>query len=336
MRLAPEARHRVLSLARHAAVAAGLGVGWLLLGGSSASASSDPIPPLPVSSQVLASPVVSSPVQAASAAVKPVTAALPPSAGVQQPAPQLQNTVASAIGSTTTALGATVTAAPAVVAPVLQGPLEPLAPVVTHAASGLGQTATTVGGAISDTAAAPVPVALPDPLGPSAPAAPKPAAGSGAPSTGAPDVPAAAATAAPALAETSPGESSPAQVALADVTATQAPVVELSTDRGQASLTAGAPDWSTIWSTAAVIQQGLDASEQAPLGAPLMPEPDVPLAAPTGSGAGGAGPTSPVSGAAALAAGFLLAPLFFLLGRTRPLQGFVPASPAFDPGSTPD
>ena len=333
MRLAPEARHRVLSLARHAAVAAGLGVGWLLLGGSSASASSDPTPPVPVSSQVLASPVTNAPVELAAPVVRPLAAALPPVSAVQQSSrqpqeaapqvqeavPQVQEAVASAVESTTTTLGSAVAAAPSVVAPVLQGPLEPLEPVVTHSASGLGQSVAQVGKAVSDTAASPAPVSLPDTQNLVPAAAPKPTA--------------------PPLTAGSAGVLNPsADVQLTDeptasAPAAVAPAVELFAGLGAVS---AGPEWAGLSVPAAVLQS-LGTVALAPLDAPPLAQPDGPPAAPSDSGAGGSGgPISPVQGNASLAAEFLLAPLFILLGRIRPPRGLVPASPTFDPGSTPD
>ncbi|KHL01076.1 hypothetical protein [Sinomonas humi] len=328
MRLAPEARHRVLSLARHAAVAAGLGVGWLLLGGSSASASSDPTPPLPVSSQVLSSPVVNAPAQLTATAVKPVAAALPPVAPVQElvaPAqdavPQVQNEVASAVKSTTTALSSAVAATPSVVAPVLQGPLEPLEPVVTHTASRLGQTVAKVGNAVS-AAPSPVAVNLPSPVTASTPAA-------------------APAPASPVLAAPSPNvanpsvEASPDGAPTAGQPATQAPAVERFASLATGSSGVGALSWAAFW--ASVLPNSLGTVAQTPLDLPPLTQPVAPPAGPSDSAGGGSsGPTPPVQGNAALAAEFSLAPLFFLLGRARPRRELVPASPAFDPGSTPD
>ncbi|MCH6471276.1 hypothetical protein [Sinomonas terrae] len=336
MRLTPEARQRVLSLARHAAVAAGLGVGWLLLGGSSASASSDPAPPLPVSSQVLASPVTNAPVELAAPVVKPLAAALPPVSAVQQSSrqlqtvqeavpqaqeavPQVQESVASAVESTTTTLGSAVAAAPSVVAPVLQGPLEPLEPVVTHSASGLGQSVAQVGKAVSDTAASPAPVSLPDTQNLVPAAVPKPTAP---PLTaGSADVPNPSAD---VQLTDAPTASAPAAVA---------PAVELFAGLGAVY---ASPDWAGLSVPAAVLQS-LGTVALAPLDAPPLALPDAPPATPSDSGAGGSGgPISPVQGNASLAAEFLLAPLFILLGCIRSRRGLVPASPTFDPGSTPD
>lgn len=329
MRLTPVAHHRVLSFARHATIAAGLGLGWLLLGGSSASAASDPAPALPIT----APPAVSAPASAvlapASAVLAPasavldavphaavpltapVTRAVPIVQDLPQAVPQLQTAATSAVQGTTTTLGQAVDAVPAVAAPVLQGPLEPLNPLVGAAASSLGQAVTTAGGGVSDTLSAPVPVALPDPL-PSLASAPlAPAADPGAAVPG--------------------DQTSPDGAAFAD-SATIDPAAW-----GQAILAGLGPDWSYGVLPAAAALEELGTETQAPAGTPPLPQPDVPLPAPFGAASsGGSWAPSGPAGTATLAAAFLLAPLFMLLGRTRPARGLVPSSPAFDPGSTPD
>jgi hypothetical protein len=335
MRLAPKARIRVLRLARHAAVAAGLGVGWLLLGGSPASASQDASPPVPVSSQVLsptviAEPVAASPVRTVSAAAEAAMAALPSAVRARGAVLPLQNTAGPATAATIKAVGPAVAAAPAAVSPVLQGPLKPVAPVVTvvtvvtDTASRLAQTAADAGRALTATAATPLGVPLAGPLSPSAPAGgPEQAAG--------PVVNRADASAAPGAASGADA----GQRARTEASAPQDPPAWAAGGRCRASVTVRTLGWSTLQPEAGVAGQGLGGGIPAPLGPP--PLPGMPPATPPGAGAGGTGgPVAPAGGTATLAAGFLLAPAFLLLRRARPPRSLMPTLPAFDPGSTPD
>jgi hypothetical protein len=296
MRLTAEARHRALSLVRHAAIAAGLGVGWLLLSGQSASADVLSVPSLP----------------AVSNTVSTVESSVPTTSELPSSLPQVsdvQHAVSSGISRTTSTLASTVEAAPAVVAPVLTGPLEPLAPVVDQTASGVGTAVTTVGGSVAGTVdtplPTPLPVAAPDPL-PASSAAP--AENAAAP------VPAPAEQLDQAAAPRAPSDA-------------VSPIASGSTPK--------AFDWSFWTKEPAQLANSAGAVPPAsPADGPeqLQLPPSAPASTSGGSdGTAGGGPT-----VASLAGGFLLAVPLFFRGRRRPLSTLVPPTPAFDPGSTPD
>lgn len=312
MRLTAETRQRVLSAARHAAIAAGVGVGWLLLSGQSASADSHTSPQLPAVSGVVSS--VQTIAQPLPSVIQDASAALPKVSAVPKSVSEVQGALSGGITQTTTALASSVEALPSAVAPVLSGPLEPLAPVVDRTASGLGSALTEVGGGVATTVETPVPGSVPEVLhGLEAPAA------------------------APTTAEVaSPGpEDSPAAdnpVAPADA----------SSDALGAAPSSIAPvglDWSQIWSqTADTTADGFAADSPAsPANGQDQQHQLPPPSAPPGSSTGGSdGTVGGGPNAASLAGGFLLALSLFLSGRRHPLSALVPPTPAFDPGSTPD
>lgn len=297
MRLTAEARHRALSLVRHAAVAAGLGVGWLLLSGQSANADVLGVPSLPVVSNT-----VSTVESAVPKTGNPLPSSLPQVSDVQQG-------VSSGISRTTSTLASTVEAAPAVVAPVLTGPLEPLAPVVDQTASGVGTALTTVGGSVASTVETPLPAPLPVAVPALVPA-----------------------TSAPAESAATP---IPAAIELPDqATAPGTPATSEAVSPVAAGSASAAFDWAA-W-TKGPAQLAGTAGAKAPASPANGPD-ELQLApAPASTSGGSDGPGAGAPTAASLAGGFLLAVPLFFSGRRRPLSTLVPPPPAFDPGSTPD
>jgi hypothetical protein len=313
MRLTAETRQRVLSAVRHAAIAAGVGVGWLLLSGQSASADSHSGPQLPAVSGVVSS--LQAVVQPAPSVIQDASVALPKVTEVQKPVSEVQGALSGGITQTTTALASSVEALPSAVGPVLSGPLEPLAPVVDHTASGLGSALTDVGGGVASTVETPVPVSVPEVIPVQAPAT------AGAPTTS--DASASAAEDSPAAADN--------LVALADTStdalpATASPIVPLGLN------------WSQIWSQTAEVTADVLAADSPASPADGQDQHQLPPpSAPPGSSAGGSdGTVGGGPNAASLAGGLLLSAPLFLSGRRHPLSALVPPTPAFDPGSTPD
>ena len=303
------ARPRALGLLRHAIAAAGLGLGWLLLSGPAASAMGDPLG---------AESLLEAPLSSVSSVVAPLT-----ESGVESAPSAL-------VESTTTTLAETVEAVPPAVAPVLTGPLEPLAPVVSGASSDVGGLITTVGdtvgsvgATVGDVVDAVVPTPLPLPEPPPAPVLTGPLPGPVAPPASAP---------AP--------ESAPVHDAIAPAASPASPGGPASVDPAGIVVSARALlawGWSMpdlVAAPPAVIGSAtVGPPDDAPDGPWTFPLFDRQLwlgSGPTGSFGGGFTTT------AMLAAALVLPALLLLTVRKRPYAGSVPASPAFDPGSTPD
>lgn len=297
MRLRPAAPSRILAVVRHASLAAGFALGWILLSSSGASASDDLLGSLPLPTAPVSAPatLVTTPVD------------LP---GV----PAVQQTIASAVGSTTSTLVSGVQAAPSLVAPVLTGPLEPAAPVVDQTASGAAATVGSVGGTAASVVSDPasVPGLLTSPIQP--------------PATPPTQQPASPDTVAPATEESAaadPGIHPPA-------------VPSVDADRAKVVSPVRVPGWSlfALASTAAGTHAG---ALLAPSPAPDDPLPAPLPAAPPSGGTGGApdGSRGPSPPAEALAGFELVSPLLVFEGQ-RAHRDPAPPSRTFDPGSTPD
>jgi hypothetical protein len=309
-------RGRALALARHAAAAAGVGIGWLLLSGAAATAA--PGTPDDLVGAVLSAPATATSGTGAPNIPGPVTML------TRTTAPLTSDPVGTAADLSSAASGSSASglrALPAAVEPITEGPLRPLspvlAPVVTGTAGALGGTVEVVGGAAQTVADAGSAV-LSGPL--------LPAGQLGAPAA---DVPA---DAAPALAE---GAASETPAGGPVDSGSSADVVGTIPD-ASAGVLARALFAGPILSTAVPVGA---AFQTAPAGAPVpgFPEaPALPLAAvPSGGGLFSLG--GDASGLAALAAAaFTLSVAWRAgpLGRARTL--ILPAAPAFDPGSTPD
>lgn len=298
-------RSRAVALARHAAGAAGLGLGWLLLSGSPAAALGDLTD--------IASGATSSLTSTVSETVAAPAKLL---AGGENSTKSTPGTLSGAASTTTSSLASVVQAAPPALEPVLPAPLEPLVPVLeetTGTASGLvqdvGGTAAGAVGLAEDVVADPVlgvplPVTLPLPVlepVPVPPLTPEP-------------VPAALAP---------PVESAPAPVA-APVQPVWEPTILV---RLAASGLAIAPE-----ARAAVPVLGTLA------GWPETWRLDVVLlhAVPASPGAVGSGGMTGGSLLALTGGAFLLALLWRAGPRLFSAAPSLPSSPAFDPGSTPD
>ena len=301
----PTARPRALGLLRHSLAAAGLGLGWLLLSGPAASAWSDPLgtgglldaPLAPVSS--LAAPLVES------------------------------------VEGTTTALATTVESFPTATEPLLTGPLEPLAPVVGGLTSDVGEAVTTVGDVLGDTVSAPLPVAEP----PSAPALPGPLA----PLLPAPDLvmPPVPATV-PEPAPVPDAAASPLSGAARPESDAALTAVDLPSAGDATRTTVAVRAWagSMLGHLASVPAELSSTAGHTPAGSPgtpggpwIIPLLDRhPWLGSGLTGSSGAGFT----GTAMLSAAFMLPALLLLTVRKRTSAGPARASPAFDPGSTPD
>ncbi|MDP9883215.1 hypothetical protein J2W21_000705 [Sinomonas atrocyanea] len=331
-------RSRARSLVRHAAAAAGLGVGWLLLSGGAASAAAPP--PGDLLGSVVAPPVAaaSSPGHSTpsllSASVstgalgKRVAGTLPRTTAALTSDPV--GTVAGLAAGATTSTASELRALPGAVEPLTNGPLAPLspvlAPVVSGTAGALGSAVDAVGSAAQDvahttTAVLPAPrVEVPVPVPAPVPAHPAPVA---AQAGGTPDLPGTADAVPAAEASRAATGSGPR--------AFEAVPADSSLDSTTRSLLTGP------FVSAALM---VDAAASAVL--PDDPAPSFPtlpwLPATAGSvdggllGPGGSGP----SPAALAAAGFALALAWRAGPRVHPRAVRVPALPAFDPGSTPD
>ncbi|MGN6405180.1 hypothetical protein [Sinomonas sp.] len=322
MRLTPTARLRALAVVRHASVAAGLGLGWVLLSGAAASASSGLLGTGDLLGTATSTPVttVAAPVTGAASNATP---------GIVAAVPGAQSTGSTLVQSTTTALASTVEAVPSVAGPVLTGPLAPLAPVVNGTTSVVAHTISGVGNTLGGTASTPLPPppALPAPVSQPAP------------------VPASGDQAAPAPVAVS--EATPPSTPAAAADQPAVPASPAATDaRPAGDPQAAAPvraghvpawDWS-VPGAATAPQDGFHpAADGSPSGSPGEPWSPPLLDQPLWLSAGNAGSfggwfTSP----ATLASAFIFVPLLLVSLRNRPVGGLLPPSPAFDPGSTPD
>ena len=295
-------RSRAAALARHAAGAAGLGLAWIVLSGSPAAALGE------ITDIVggAASSVVSTVSDTAAAPVQ----ILP---GGEDAAGPVTGTLGGVTSTTTSSLASVVEAAPAAVEPVLPEPLEPLVPVLeetTGAASGLVQD---LGGTttdvleLADTVVEDPLQVLPVPVAPPAP---------GITTSPAPAQPAAAA-AVPA-----PADSAPA-LATAPVEPVWEPTILV---RLAASGLALAPEARAMVPVLGSLTGPPD-SWQFDLSLLAMP------ASPGTLGSGGmlSSPLLALAGG-----GFLLALMWRAGPRLFRAAPGLPASPAFDPGSTPD
>lgn len=323
MRLTPLARLRALAVMRHAAVAAGLGLGWLLLSGSAASALDDP---LGAGSLLGTSPPTSS-----------VTAPITSTAATVTRAPATSIQASSALAQgTTTAVASTAQALPSSATPVLTGPLAPLAPGVTGTTSDVGKTINSVGNTLGDTVSAPLPVPAPVPV----PAPPPLADQLTVPPSIDPAAPPAAPAAdqAAAAAEVRPASTSPdgptAETLVIGNSATSRPL-----DAVGYLL---AWDWSVSRSVlatsvmatpGALISAASGSPGDVPDGPSIFPPIDHPMwlgSSTSGSSGGG------LLNIGMLASALMLVPILLASRRKRHAGGRVPPSPAFDPGSTPD
>lgn len=297
MRLTPLARLRALAVMRHAAVAAGLGLGWLLLSGSAASALDDP---LGAGSLLGTSPTTSS-----------VTAPITSTAATVTRAPATSIQASSALAQgTTTAVASTAQALPSSATPVLTGPLAPLAPGVTGTTSDVGKTINSVGNTLGDTVSAPLPVPAP------APAA---------------DQAAAAAEVRPA--STSP-DGPTAETPVIGNSATSRPLDAvgylLAWDW---SVSRSVLATSVMATPGALISAASGSPGDVPDGPSIFPPIDHPMwlgSSTSGSSGGG------LLNIGMLASALMLVPILLASRRKRHAGGRVPPSPAFDPGSTPD
>ncbi|WP_430296170.1 hypothetical protein [Sinomonas sp. B1-1] len=316
MRTATPWRVRAVALARHAAAAAGLGLAWLVVSGSPASAASgDLLGGTVASPSSIVSSVASPAVSEAAAIVNALPAASP--AG---------GTPGEAVSSTTALLGAVVENAPDVLAPVTHGPLAPVAPILDPV---VGGTTAAVGGVVSavgdaaggavDDAALPV-ADLATPVAQIAVAVE-------------PALPAPVPESVPPVGAEAEAPAAPAQAAVLD----PAPSV------GPRAVSAPAP-WSLTSGyafTAFAAHHAADAlsgivpvlpSDGQPLISVLPPAPAPGSLGGSSSGLGG----GPIGAAALAAASFSLGLLRLMGARLRLAGPPLPAAPAFDPGSTPD
>jgi hypothetical protein len=170
VQLKPVLRSRVLRIARHAAIAGGLGIGWLLLSGTAASAASDHtspgipsvssvvsiaasnlLPGVPVSPPSVQQPTTGL-LQTVSSVVGSVTGTVSSSVqAVPSTVTQLQTTAATVVRSGTTTLDSTLQTVPTLADPLLTGPLAPIAPVVDQVVTGVGNTIASTGNGLGDT-----------------------------------------------------------------------------------------------------------------------------------------------------------------------------------------
>lgn len=304
---------RARALVRHAAAAAGLGIGWLILSGGAASAT-------PGSPDDLLAAVVAPPAsQASSSSADPSGAAGLVGAAVRTTTPLTADPTGTVAGLTTTAtstIASDVRALPATVDPLTEGPLAPLSPVVAPVVDDAGGALGVVGSA-AQTAADAGSAVLPLHVVPLAPAE-QPAI-----------PPADSSLAAPSI---TPGE--PGTVASEGGlgAATASAVLPAPADPTVDAMLAG----PMMRAATAAVEAGFrpQLSDGPAPGWPVAP------ALPPAPGSAGGAVFSfggDASGLASLAAvGFALA----LAWRAGPLTGRgtfrLPAAPAFDPGSTPD
>ncbi|WP_139346570.1 hypothetical protein [Sinomonas mesophila] len=298
----PMARSRAFVALRHALAATGLGLGWLLISSAAASASGD----LLGADALLGSPTVST-----SSVLEPVTDAVAPATS------SAADQGSAVVQGTTTALAGAVETLPSVTEHVLTGPLEPLAPVVSGAASGVGDAITTVGDTLGNTVSTlpPLPDLLPVPVPELTPVvAPLPGVMPG------DDAPPAEASTVPRAAD------APTSV---DPTST----VDLAST-ARAMLVWGWPvPGSSVTAAVALPSTAGGSPGETPGDTWAFPL----LGQPLWLGSGTAGPSGGgLLSLALLSAALLLPPLLLVHARRLPFHGTVPASPAFDPGSTPD
>jgi hypothetical protein len=318
MRTATPWRVRAVALARHAAAAAGLGLAWLVISGSPASAASGD----------LLGGTVASPSSIVSSVASPV---VPDAATVVNALPEVSRaggTPGETVSSTTALLGAIVENAPDALAPVTHGPLAPVAPILDPV---VGGTTAAVGGVVSamgDTAGG----AVDDP------ALPLPLTDFVAPVSQIvvavePALSAPVSEAVPVVGAEAEAPAAPAQAAVLDSTP---------------PLSAGGASAPTPWSltsgyafTAFAAHHAADAlsgivpvlpSDGQPLISVLPPAPAPGSLGGSSSGLGG----GPIGAAALAAASFSLGLLWLMGARLRLAGPPLPAAPAFDPGSTPD
>ena len=316
MRTATPWRVRAVALARHAAAAAGLGLAWLVISGSPASAASGD----------LLGGTVASPSSIVSSVASPV---VPEAATVVNALPggsPAGGTPGKAVSGTTALLGAVVENAPDALAPVMHGPLAPVAPVLDPV---VGDTTAAVGGVVS---------AVGDTAGGAVDDAALPVTDLVAPVTEIvvavePALPAPVPESVPPVGAEAEAPAAPAQAAVLD----SAP-----------PLSAGAASAPTPWSlasgyafTAFAAHHAANAlsgivpvlpSDGQPLISVLPPAPAPGSLGGSSSGLGG----GPIGAAALAAASFSLGLLWLMGARLRLAGPPLPAAPAFDPGSTPD
>ncbi|GAB4100488.1 hypothetical protein [Sinomonas halotolerans] len=298
MALVPVARARALTALRHAAAAAGLGLGWLLLSAPAASALDD----LLGADSLLGAPT----------------------------APTAELAPVDTVGRTTTMLASVADAAAPAAHPLLTGPLEPLAPVVGGVVSEIGDAVTAVGDVVGALPApsVSVPIPLPEPLPlPALPPSVLPVAPPAAPAPAVSPAAPAAPGSAPVL-DTAPVLAPPA----GEGTGPAAPG-----DGPRATLESGRVwDWSMpVFSLERPAELG-PAAERLPSGAPGGPWAIPLFERQLWLGSGLAGASGAGAPGAVLAAAVLLPALLQLTARNRPRRAHAPASPAFQPGSTPD
>ena len=299
-------RSRAVAFARHAAGAAGLGLGWLLLAGSPATALGD----LTDFADDATSSVVATVSETAAAPVK----LLP---GGEDAARSTTGALSGAASTTTSSVASVVETAPAAVEPVLPAPLEPLVPVLeetTGAASALvedvGGTAT---GAIDLADAV---VTDPGQILPLLPATVSPPASESAVVPPSSPAETTAVLVEPAAPEAEPAAAAPIQPVWEPTFLVRLAASGLAlTPEAQAVVPAlGA---MAAWPDAVRLDVG-----------PVHAVP----ASPGTVGSGGPG-----GSLLALASGaFLLALLWRAGPRLFPASPSLPRPPAFDPGSTPD
>ncbi|GAB3281056.1 hypothetical protein GCM10027449_22150 [Sinomonas notoginsengisoli] len=322
-------RTRWLSFGRHAAAAAGLGVGWLLLSAGSAAASA------PAAGDLLGTVAAPAPSSSVSALPGTVGSA---SGTTTALASNPTGTAAHLVQTATSAASTAVQTLPAVTAPLTEGLLAPLAPVVESVSAGstaaLGNVLGTVAGVTGEVTAVasdasvpliqvPAPVLLADATSghvaveADSQAAPPPAAVLEA---AVPEAPAPQAVA--VNAEVGLGNA----VASADQNAGASYRGDLLGD-----LLRPAP-----FSIAVLISHAPAAAHPDAPGWPAAP-PLPYLPAPGSLGSSYVGPWSGAGSLSALTAvAFGLLLLWRFGPRLHPWATPLPASPCFDPGSTPD
>lgn len=317
MRTGATWRARVLALARHTVAAAGLGLAWLLISGGPAAAS-EPAANDPLGAIAAPAPAVPSAGGIVSSALRTTAA----------PASDPTGTAGALVDTTTAAASSGVQALPDAIAPLTAGPLEPIAPVITPVAdsstAALGDVLGTVGGTVGDVAAgagdalAPVTQPVLHALQPGVLSTEAPREdGLAVPPVPVPrsDVPADSAVASPDGAAASPD----GEPAASDPAGLLTNLVR-----------------PAVFAIGTVAAHGSAAADPDFPGPP--PAPPLPLTPAFGSlgesSFGQGGGAGGLAGLAASAFGLVL--LWRASPRRRPSAVQIPASAAFDPGSTPD
>ncbi|WP_369046863.1 hypothetical protein [Sinomonas sp. P10A9] len=321
MRIGGRWRARALTVARHAAAAAGLGAAWILLSGAPANAA------IPSPGDLVGGIVAPAPSATASgpmSSVPATTAALASDPG---------GTLAGLTGTTTSTATSLAGAAPTAVAPLTGGPASPLAPVITPVVEGttslaveaVGAVGGTVGSVAQGTGDALAPVAQPVGQVLETTTAPAPAR----PVPGLADIFMDTAPAASTPLDHPGGDSPAGEPMRQDPLAGEAGLSAAATARPTPPAMAGA----FVLDGAAMVASGTGS------GWPDLPRDPViaPAPAPTSgesspSGAGGGSGAATALGASA----FSLMLLSRAGGRLGHAATRLPASPSFDPGSTPD